>query len=460
MPVRLRITLLFGSIVMLILLFVCGSVYYFSRTERTQDIILLLTNRAITRARLLDQPNLFDQNLLRTIDSSTLMSLKDKTLQAYNYLGQKVYSYSDEPADTLTLDKTILDDARVKGTVYFKIGTKEAVAYHHADPDKQRVVVVAAAYDELGLKKLEELRHILLISFLTGTIIAFAAGYFFSGGLLKPIKKIADDINEISAQDLNRRIRAGKVYDEWQYLSETLNQLLNRLQESFDMQRRFIANASHELSTPLTSISSQLEVSLQKDREADKYRGVMQSVYQDVRHLGKLTQTLLEFAQASGNPGGLEIQPVRVDEILLELPADINKISPEYIVSLTFGNMPLEDDALIVVGNAELLSLAVRNIAVNACKYSADHKAVVKLDTEDHQFIISVEDKGIGIPASELKYIFQPFYRVNHTSGAGGFGLGLSLAHRIVKLHKGEITVNSQPGEGTLFRIILPAAKF
>ncbi|WP_315822886.1 histidine kinase dimerization/phospho-acceptor domain-containing protein [Paraflavitalea speifideaquila] len=264
MPVRLRITLLFGSIVLLILLFVCGSVYYFSRTERTQDIILLLTNRAITRARLLDQPNLFDQNLLRTIDSSTLMSLKEKTLQAYDYLGQKVYSYSDEPGDTLTVDKTILDDARVKGTVYFRIGTKEAVAYHHADPDKRRVVVVAAAYDELGLNKLQELRHILLISFLTGSIIAFAAGYFFSGGLLKPIKKIADDINEISAQDLNRRIRAGKVHDEWQYLSETLNQLLNRLQESFDMQRRFIANASHELSTPLTSISSQLEVSLKK----------------------------------------------------------------------------------------------------------------------------------------------------------------------------------------------------
>ncbi len=128
-----------------------------------------------------------------------------------------------------------------------------------------RLVVVAAAYDEMGLDKLRQLRNILLFSFLTGTIIAFAGGYFFSGRLLQPIKKIADDINEISAQDLNRRIQAGKVNDEWQYLSETLNQLLNRLQESFDMQRRFIANASHELSTPLTSISSQLEVSLQKE---------------------------------------------------------------------------------------------------------------------------------------------------------------------------------------------------
>lgn len=458
MPVKLRITLLFGSIVLMILLLVCGSVYYFSVTERKTDMVLRLTNRAITRARLMGQHN-FDQRLLRTIDSATMMTLKEKTLQAYNYLGEKIYSYSDDPEDTLTVDNRVLDDARVKGTVYFTIGKKEAVAYHHIDPNT-RIVVVAGAYDDVGLEKLQQLRRILWASFLSGSIIAFAAGYFFSGRLLRPIKKIADDINEISAQDLNRRIQAGKVHDEWQYLSETLNQLLNRLQESFDMQRRFIANASHELSTPLTSISSQLEVSLQKDRDAERYRTVMQSVYQDVRHLGKLTQTLLEFAQASGNPGGLDIHPVRIDEILLALPADVHKLNPDYVIVLNFGNMPSEDDALIVFGNTELLFTAIRNIVVNACKYSGDHRAVVTLDTEEHQFVVTVEDKGIGIPDNELKYVFQPFYRVSDTGNAGGFGLGLSLASRIIKLHKGDITVKSRSGEGTLFRITLPVAKF
>jgi two-component system, OmpR family, sensor histidine kinase ArlS len=458
MPVKLRITLLFGSIVLLILLLVCGSVYYFSVTERRNEMQDRLMNRAITRARLMGQHN-FDQSLLRTIDSATMMSLKYKTLQAYNYLGEKVYSYSDEPADTLSVDNQVLDEARVKGILYFRIGQKEAVAYHHVDPNK-RIVVIAGAYDEVGLEKLQQLRRILWTSFLSGSLIAFAAGYFFSGRLLRPIKKIADDINVISAQELNRRIQAGKVPDEWQYLSETLNKLLNRLQESFDMQRRFIANASHELSTPLTSISSQLEVSLQKDREADKYRAVMQSVYQDVRHLGKLTQTLLEFAQASGNPGGLEIQPVRIDEVLMALPADVNKLNPDYIVTLNFGNMPSEDHALIVFGNTELLFTAIRNMVVNACKYSDDHKAIVKLDTEDQQFVITIEDKGVGIPEEELKYIFQPFYRVDNTGNASGFGLGLSLAHRIIKLHKGDISVNSRPAQGTLFRIMLPAAKF
>lgn len=458
MPVKLRITLLFGAIVFMILLLVCGSVYYFSYTERTNEMNTRLLNRALSRARLLAQ-DVFDQNLLRKIDSSTMIAMQDKTLQAYNYLGEKVYSYSDSPDDTLAIENSILEDAKIKGHIFFRVGRKEAIAYHHVDA-KKRIVVVTAAYDEEGLSKLHDLRNILWFSFLTGIIIAFAGGFIFSGRLLRPIKKIADDINEISAQDLNRRIAAGNVHDEWHYLSQTLNQLLNRLQESFDMQRRFIANASHELSTPLTSISSQLEVSLLKERPAENYRGIMQSVYQDVRQLGKLTQTLLEFAQASGDAGGIQLQPVRIDEILLELPAEAKKSNPEYAVILSFGHMPADDNELIVFGNTELLFTAIKNIVVNGCKYSADHKAFIRLDIQKGALVILIEDKGIGIPAEALKYIFQPFYRVNNTGEHGGFGLGLSLADRIIKLHKGDIAVSSTPGEGTLFRITLPAGKF
>lgn len=459
MPVKLRITLLFGSIVFFILLLVCGSVYYFSYQERTRDMTTRLLNRAISRARLLGQSDLFSQSLLRKIDSSTMIAMKNKTLQAYNYLGEKVYSYSDEPSDTLAIDSNVLDDARIKGTVYFHTGYKEAVAYHYVEASK-RLVIVAAAYDEAGLHKLQQLRHILWISFLSGTFIAFAGGYFFSGRLLKPIKQIADDINEISAQDLARRIQTSAVQDEWHYLSETLNQLLNRLQEGFDMQRRFIANASHELSTPLTAISSQLEVSLQKDREPEKYREVMRSVYQDARHLGKLTQTLLEFAQASGNAGGLQIEPVRVDEILMDLPAKMKKISSGYNAVLSFGQMPAEENKLIVYGNRELLLTAIRNIVENACKYSDDHRALITLNTQDNGVLITVEDNGKGIPESDLKYIFQPFYRVDPTGAHTGFGLGLSLTWRIIKLHNGEITVNSVTGTGTTFSLFLPVGKF
>ncbi len=455
MPVRLRITLLFGMIVFIILALVCGSVYYFYYTGRSNDIRKRLTYRAITTARLLAESDVFDKNLLRKIDSNTTLTMKEKSMQVYDRFNSRIYSYSDLPNDTLTIDTSILDEARARNNIYFLAGKKDAVAHYYVDSSNGHVII-SAAYDEEGLRKLQQLELILWACFLGGTVIAFTAGYFFSKRLLEPVRKIADDINEISARNLARRIQTGTVPDEWHYLSGTLNQLLNRLQESFELQRRFIANASHELSTPLTAISSQLEVSLQKDRDAGHYRHVMESVYQDVQYLSKLTQTLLDIAQAAEDPGGLEIGLIRVDEILMELPAEVNKLDLHFTVALNFDNLPEKEDQLIIEGNAELLFSAIKNLVSNACKYSHDHRAYVKLEAIAGQVVITISDHGIGIPEEEVPYIFQPFYRGQNSWHETGFGLGLSLCKQIIKLHKGEITVSSVLGQGSSFTIVLP----
>jgi signal transduction histidine kinase len=275
---------------------------------------------------------------------------------------------------------------------------------------------------------------------------------------LLPIKRISEDVTEISAQNLARRIQTGTSKDEWYQLSNTLNELLNRLQESFELQRRFISNASHELSTPLTAISSQLEVSLQRERDAEEYRKVMQSIYQDVRHMSKLTQTLLAFAKASGNAGGLEINLIRIDEIILRLPAEVSKMNPLFTVKLEFEDLPEGEENLLIFGNETLLLTAIKNIVINACKYSDDHLANVILRINGNQLLILIQDNGQGIAKDEIGNIFQPFYRVEETRSAGGFGLGLSLAERIIKIHKGSIQVKSIVGEGTIFIIQLPGA--
>jgi signal transduction histidine kinase len=414
-------------------------------------------NRGITTARLLSQRGIFDRDEIRRIDSLTTISLVNKTVQAYGQNNRRIYTYSDVVDDTLTIKPDILENTRAKGNVFFIQGRKEAVAYHYTDPQSD-MVVITAAEDEDGKASLRNLFKILLVSFLVGNILVLVTGYFFSRGLLGPVRKIAEDVAEISAQNLARRIETGKTKDEWYHLAYTLNQLLNRLQESFDLQQRFISNASHELSTPLTSISSQLEVSLQRERDASEYRKTIQSIYQDVQHMGKLTQTLLEFAKASGSPGGLEINLLRIDEIILGLPSEINKLNSAYTVKVEFENMPEEEEKLLVFGNETLLLTATKNIVINACKYSENHNAVVKLSVSDHHVLIEVSDTGPGIPREQQEHIFQPFYRVDETRTAGGFGLGLSLAERIIKLHKGTISVQSEEGVGTRFLISLPAA--
>jgi len=395
--------------------------------------------------------------LVLKIDASTTLAMKHKTVQAYDYLNGRKYIYSDDASDTVHFNSSILDEARAGNDVYFTSGNREGIAHHFTEKNF-RMVMVAAAYDEEGIRKLQQLKFILLLSFAGGILIALAAGYFFSKQLLIPLRKIADNVNKISIQNLEERIKTGNGKDEWDYLSTTLNQLLNRLQESFDIHRRFISNASHELLTPLTSVSSQLEISLDRDREAKEYRKVMSSVYQDVHRLGKLTQTLLEFARASGDTGGLDIDLVRIDEVLLALPGEITKLNEMYNVTLAFAELPEEDEKLLVFGNEALLFTAIKNIVINACKYSDNHQAQVKLSCRQNVITISIKDEGKGISATEIENIFQPFYRVDEKNMNQGFGLGLSLAQQIIKLHKGQISVDSIINKGSTFIIELPSA--
>ncbi len=457
MPVRIRITLLFVLLVFIILGIVCGSIYYFSYSERLNAIKKRLTNRAITTGRLFSKKEIFDRQTLRQIDSLTTISLKEKVVQVYDSNGRKIYIYSDLAGDSLHVNSKILQEVRKGESHYFTSGNKEAIAYHYLGKDLD-MVIISAANDEDGKQNLLHLRNILMLSFFWGIIVTMLVGYLFSGKLLSPIKKITDDVSEISMQNLTRRVSAGRVKDEWFNLAGTFNQLLDQLQEGFELQRRFIANASHELSTPLTSISSQLQVTLENERSPGEYREVIQSVYNDVHYMGKLTQTLLEFARASGNKGGLEINLIRIDEIILRLPSEVARINEAYSVVLDFGELPEDEERLLVFGNETLLLTAIKNIVLNACKYSSNRQANIFLKAGEKNIVVSIGDKGVGIPPDEIENIFQPFYRVDGYRMEGGFGLGLSMAQRIVKLHKGNISVKSVVGEGTIFTITLPSA--
>lgn len=457
MPVRIKITLLFTFVVFVILTLVCSGIYFFSYQDRIDRIKTRLTNRAITTARLLSQHEIIDHSLVRRIDSLTTLSLINKTVQVYDSQNNRIYTYSDLAGDTIHVDAKILEKARAEGQYYFSVNEKEAVVYYYAAASPG-MVVVSAAQDEEGKKGLQSLFHILLASFLVGNIFVLASGYFFSGGLLQPIKKMTQEVEVISAHNLSRRIHLGNTKDEWYQLAHTLNNLLNRLQESFELQRRFISNASHELSTPLTAISSQIEVSLQRERSAEDYKKVMQSIHQDVLHMNKLTQALLEFAKASGNPGGLDFDLIRLDEIILNMPAEVARIDASYSAKIQFSALPDNEEKLLVFGNEPLLSSAIKNIVLNACKYSNDHTAMVQLQPQGPDWIISVRDNGAGIPKEEIDKIFQPFYRSQVKQAVKGFGLGLSLADKIIKIHKGTIEVQSNANEGSLFVIKLPAA--
>ena len=455
MPVRLRIAMLFTLLVLSILLIVGGVVTYISYRNRLEAVKMRLTGRANNIANFLRQTETFSSQLIQKIDTSTSGSGRDKEVQVYDYNNKKVYAYSDRVNDALVIDTLLLNKARRKKKIYFKRGRKEAIAVYDKENE---LVIISATFDEQGKKNLSQLEITLWFSLLGAGLISFGGGYLFAGRLLRPIKEIASEVNDISAKNLVQRIPTGEAKDEWHYLSSTLNLLLDRLQQTLDMHRRFISNASHELSTPLASITSQIAVLLQRDREAGEYKNVLTGVHQDALHLSKLIQTLLEFSKASGSESGLEIQPVRIDEVLLRLPAELVRTNKEYVVLLGFDELPEDEDQLFVFGNEDLLFTAIKNIVVNACKYTTGHRALVKASTTNNEIHVEIIDNGPGMRPEELEQIFQPFYRGGAVGALPGFGLGLPLVKRIINLHKGRIQVESDLKTGTTFLVTLPAA--
>ncbi|NCT92902.1 MAG: HAMP domain-containing histidine kinase [Chitinophagaceae bacterium] len=458
MKIKYRITLLFTLLVTMILLVMCLSIYYFSNWNREKDLQRRLRNRGLSTVSLLLKVEGMDIQLLRQIDENMKISLMGKSVVVYDQYNREIYQYKDNDASVEHVPFSLLNKARNDGEYSYKSGERDVIVIPFIKGDKQ-YLVAAAAYDKDGLEKMSQLKLILLFSFFTGTLLTFLTGLIFSNRLVVPIQKITNEVKEISSQNLSRRIAIQSPRDELNELSSTFNDLLTRLQESFEIQRRFIANASHELSTPLTSISSQLEITLQNQRSAAEYQSILFSVYEDVKNLTRLTRSLLELAKASGTSDGMELTLVRIDELLLKLPAEMHKTSPDYKVELHFDSFPEDEDKLLVFGNTELLHSAIRNIVVNACKYADNHTASVSLHFATDRLTVTVADNGPGISEAERTMVLQPFYRSEKTSDSQGFGLGLSLAYRIIKLHKGELGISNAEPAGTRISVILPIAR-
>ncbi len=452
---KYRITLVYSVIVTIILALLCVGVYFVSLENREALFKKRMVRKAQSSVELLRTGHI-DSSMLRVINETSSSLLYDKSVSVYDDKGHVLFMFSDMNIPSVQLTKALQEKVQGTGVYFFKYGYRDAVCvlYGHGN---NTYYALAAAYDNDREEWIGFLRLILLGGFLIGVAVTIVSGYIFSLRLVSSISALTNRLDSITTREFSTRLDAGENKDELQQLSTAINGLLDRLQTSFDTQRRFIDNASHELSTPLTVIHSQLDVALQKERAATEYKRVLESVKDDVKGLGFLVRNLLELAKASGSQKGIELSFVRLDELLMRVRTDIKRISPLYEVNLVFDAGMEDATDMGTYGNEHLLYSAIRNIVHNACKFSPDKKADVSLAIEGKYILIFVEDTGPGIPAEELKLIFQPFYRVGKDeSKITGSGLGLALAYHIVRLHKGDISVQSELGHGASFKIVLP----
>ncbi len=304
---------------------------------------------------------------------------------------------------------------------------------------------------------LDVIRRALLFGSLLALLLAAVGGNILARAALGPIKAITETAQQITGtEDLSQRIPVTMPGDELGELTETINDMLGRLDEAFNAQQRLVADVSHELRTPLTTIQGNLDLLRRGAADDPTMRGEALAAIEDqTSRMRRLVADLLLLAQADA---GLKLhrQPVELDTLLLDIYRQAQVMARNTGVPVRLG----AEDQAIVEGDADRLRQLLLNLTDNAIKYTpAGGEVTLTLHRDDGWVAVSVEDTGVGIAAEDLPHIFERFYRADRSrTRPGGSGLGLSIAHWIAQAHGGELTVTSEPGRGSTFTLHLPQA--
>ena len=293
-------------------------------------------------------------------------------------------------------------------------------------------------------------KNSLIISALLA-ILGGVATYFISGHALKPLREFSDKIEEVQIQNLaDSRIEESKI-KELNQLSVSYNKMLERLQDAFEVQRQFTANAAHELRTPLSLMQVQLDLyhsTQHPGSDADTLQMIKMVTEQNDR-LSKMVKTLLDMSELQ--TVGRDEQII-MDDLVDEVLEDLEPLAQEKNIKLI---RKCKD--IMMVGSDILIYRLVYNLVENAIKYNhSGGQVTVTAYKEQKHIYLSVADTGSGIPKELRERVFEPFFRVDKSRSRklGGVGLGLALVHEIVRVHDGSITVKSGPSGGTIFDVI------
>ncbi|WP_339137487.1 MAG: ATP-binding protein [Candidatus Electrothrix sp. GW3-4] len=278
-------------------------------------------------------------------------------------------------------------------------------------------------------------------------------GYLISSHALRPLTTFADALRGISHKNLEERIEPNGFARELHIVAQRFNALLERLQIAFAAEKDLIANAAHELKTPLAVIRAECDIALMKERSGKEYAESLREVRTVSDTMLRQVNGMLTLARIDAGILSTTFQPISLNWCLDNAVRLVTPLAKEYHVQI----LQEEGDDLSVLGDKDALTEAISNLLENAVYYNhAEGLVSVQMLRHDDQILLTVQDTGIGIPEEELEQIFNKFYRSESVKAIKGTGLGLSIAKAIVQGHQGEIEVRNVEVGGVCFTITLP----
>ncbi len=347
--------------------------------------------------------------------------------------GQQVFeTIKEENGPALrVLTTPVLDDGRVVNVI--RVGMSLENTYE----TKQRFLLILAGLLPITL------------------LFSGGGGWLLAGRVLRPIDTMTRSAKRISAEHLNQRLTESGSDDELDRLARTINDMLDRIDGSVQEMRRFSADASHELQTPLTILKGEIEVALLKPRSPSDYQQVLHSSLEEIDRINKLVEGLLLLARADVGALKLDLQPFDLAHLCLKTCNHLQPLARQNDIALSHAVL----NSVVIDGDELQLQRMLMNLIDNGIKYTpAGGQVLLSLEKRDDVALIRVKDSGPGLNAEEVNTIFDRFYRTSQARRQNnrGSGLGLSIARSIALAHHGDIIVKSAPGAGSTFTVSIP----
>lgn len=470
LSIRLRLTLLFVLIFTGSLAIFSYLIYHERYENRVTEFDANLYNYAIDIAESLDIDSYgeveFDPGIIKINEKIFPFSLGKSYISVMDVNGKVVaHSQNVLGTDTIPPDEAILFKVLKKGVGYQSFENHKKTKYRVINyllpvlkidsPLILQIIVPTITIDQSNSK----LRRFLIASLAVIAFFSGFIGYAFMGRALRPIKQITDKTKQIEIKNLSERVNVPASKDEISELANTINHLFERLQKSFEVQERFVQDASHQLKTPLAIIKGELEIYKNNippsERELLKF---LDSVLYELNSLIKLTNDLLILARVDSNENQTSNVKVSIDEVLLTQVSRLSKLAISKNISINLnldGIIHCQEDELKILADNELVGILFYNLIENAIKYSNEKTEVkISVNVSNNKIFVEVSDKGIGIKEGQEEKIFNRFYRSENTHGKHGSGLGLAICMGIANLYKAKLYAKRNKDIGSTFYVI------
>jgi heavy metal sensor kinase len=455
--VRTRLTLWYAGVVAVSLIAFALLVYYAAAKvfyER-QDEALRSTAETVASAYIQE---LEEEQSIAKANEVVLaeMVFPNRYVEVTDAGGRVVAWSANLTGHVLTIPTDKLANARQQ-TISFAVINNLRVAVVPLSGSKE--LGYAAVAEPLSVidESLRRLRRDFFAGVPLVLLLASIGGYFLARKSLSPIALMDRQTQRITAENLSARLDVMNDRDELGGLGLTINELLERLENSFKEQQRFIADASHELRTPLAVLRGETEVSLSQSRSLDEYKASLNLIKDEAERLSRIVEDLFVLARQPADRRAVSRQPVRLDEIVAECGRAAQVLAAQKDLNLRID----PGTALSLNGDDELLQRMILNLLDNAVKYTPPGGEIsIELMASNGDARLTVRDNGIGIPTKDQPHVFDRFYRVDkaRSRAMGGAGLGLSIVRQIAEAHGGTVSVESS-AQGSVFTVQLPVAK-